>query len=134
MKKWIAHSEGFAKGELHLNPQAVEIITGEQAASVLPVGVSRIEGEFEKDDIVKLIDEKGSAIGVGRVSIDSQEARKLLGKHGQRPLVHYDYLYLDETASRSGSAARVVALLEPWLIKKSMYYSPNLYPTDRVSV
>lgn len=95
MKKWIAHSEGFAKGELHLNPQAVEIITGEQAASVLPVGVSRIEGEFEKDDIVKLIDEKGSAIGVGRVSIDSQEARKLLGKHGQRPLVHYDYLYLD---------------------------------------
>lgn len=61
----------------------------------MPVGVSRIEGEFEKDDIVKLIDEKGSAIGVGRVSIDSQEARKLLGKHGQRPLVHYDYLYLD---------------------------------------
>lgn len=95
MKKWIAHSEGFAKGELYLNPQAVEIITGEQAASVLPVGVSRIEGEFEKDDIVKLIDEKGAAIGVGRVSIDSQEARKLLGKHGQRPLVHYDYLYLD---------------------------------------
>lgn len=95
MKKWIAHSEGFAKGELHLNRQAVEIITGEQAASVLPVGVSRIEGEFEKDDIVKLIDEKGCAIGVGRVSIDSQEARNLLGKHGQRPLVHYDYLYLD---------------------------------------
>lgn len=95
VKKWIAHSEGFAKGELHLNRQAVEIITGEKAASVLPVGVSRIEGEFEKDDIVKLVDEDGCPIGVGRVSLDSQEARKLLGKRGQRPLVHYDYLYLE---------------------------------------
>ena len=43
-----------------------------------------------------------SNIGVENEQLDmklqydlSQEARKLLGKHGQRPLVHYDYLYLD---------------------------------------
>ncbi len=96
VKKWIAHSEGFAKGELHLSAPAVQALKGERAVSLLPVGVLRIEGEFEKDDIVKIVDADGSAIGVGRIACDAAEARTLIGKHGQRPLVHYDYLYLDE--------------------------------------
>lgn len=95
VKKWIAHSEGFAKGEIHLNKRAVEVLTGEQAVSLLPVGVTRIEGEFEKDDIVCLMDAQGIRIGVGRVAYDAVEARTLIGKHGQRPLIHYDYLYLE---------------------------------------
>ena len=53
VKKWIAHSEGFAKGELHLNEQAVTALRGKKAVSVLPVGVTRIEGDFEKDDLVR---------------------------------------------------------------------------------
>lgn len=48
VKKWIAHSEGFAKGELHLNEQAVTALRGKKAVSVLPVGVTRIEGDFER--------------------------------------------------------------------------------------
>ena len=95
VKKWIAHSEGFAKGELHLNEQAVKVLKGQKAVSLLPVGVVRIEGEFEKDDIVKIIDHRGRQIGVGRIGFDSAEARALQGKHGQKPMVHYDYLYLD---------------------------------------
>ena len=95
VKKWIAHSGGFAKGELHLNAKAVEVLKGDKAVSVLPVGVVRIEGEFEKDDIVKLMNQEGMPIGVGRVAFDSVEARQMIGKHGQKPLVHYDYLYLE---------------------------------------
>ena len=95
VKKWIAHSEGFAKGELHLNEQAVKAVKGKKAVSILPVGVVSIEGEFEKDDIVKIMDARGRQIGVGRIGVDSAEAREMLGMHGQRPLVHYDYLYLD---------------------------------------
>ena len=95
VKKWIAHSGGFAKGELHLNEKAVEVLKGNKAVSVLPVGVCRIEGEFEKDDIVKIMDHEGMSIGIGRVAFDSKEARLMIGKHGQKPLVHYDYLYLE---------------------------------------
>ena len=95
VKKWIAHSGGFAKGELHLNEGAVKMLKGKKAVSLLPVGVVRIEGEFEKDDIVCLVDPRGRNIGVGRVSVGSEEARELMGQHGQRPLVHYDYLYLE---------------------------------------
>ena len=95
VKKWIAHSEGFAKGELHLNEEAVKAVKGKQAVSILSVGVTHIEGDFEKDDIVKIVDAHGKQIGVGRVSVDSSEARLMIGVHGQKPLVHYDYLYLD---------------------------------------
>ena len=95
VKKWIAHSDGFAKGEIHLNERAVEVLTGEQTVSLLPVGVTRIEGDFEKDDIVCLMDHSGCRIGDGRVAYDAVEARNVIGKHGQRPLIHCDYLYLE---------------------------------------
>ncbi len=95
VKKWIAHSEGFAKGELHLNVEAAKAVKGKKAVSILPVGVTRIEGDFEKDDIVRIMDEEENQIGVGRIGVSSEEARQMLGKHGKRPLVHYDYLYLE---------------------------------------
>lgn len=96
VKKWIAHSGGFAKGELHLNEEASDILRSKKAVSLLPVGVTRIEGEFEKDDIVRILDAQGQRLGVGRVACSSDEARSLLGCHGQRPLVHYDYFVKEE--------------------------------------
>lgn len=95
IKKWIAHSEGFAKGEIHVNEGARMALLQPKASSLLPVGATRIEGEFEKDDIVKIIDEKGNLLGVGRVNYNSREAAQCIGQRAGKPLVHYDYLYLD---------------------------------------
>lgn len=95
VKKWIAHSEGFAKGEIHINKGAEEALLGPKATSILLVGVTRIVGEFEKDDIVKIINEEGSQIGVGCAGYDSREAIRLIGQRDMKPLIHYDYLYLD---------------------------------------
>ncbi len=95
VKKWIAHSDGFAKGELHVNEGAYEALMQQDATSLLPVGVSRIVGEFEKDDIVKIVSPAGEHIGVGRVSADSEKAREIAGEKGHKALVHYDYLYLE---------------------------------------
>lgn len=95
IKKWIAHSEGFSKGELHINAHAAEVLCGEKAVSLLPVGVEAIVGEFEKDDIVTIVAPGNIPLGVGKTQIDSKKARTLIGKKGQRPIVHYDYLYLD---------------------------------------
>lgn len=94
IKKWIAHSGDFAKGSITLNDKAVEAICGSKALSVLPIGVTAVEGEFEKDDIISIKNPEGQEIGVGRTSYDSHEARKVLGRHSQKPLIHYDYLYL----------------------------------------
>lgn len=95
VKKWIAHSEGFAKGEVHVNKGAEEALLLPKASSVLLVGVTKIAGDFEKDDIVKIMNEDGVQIGVGCAGYNSREATKLIGKRDQKPLIHYDYLYLD---------------------------------------
>jgi len=95
VKKWIAHSEGFAKGEIHVNENAAKALTGEKAVSLLPIGATNIVGDFEKDDIVRIFDEKGQSLGVGKVQYDSEKAREILGKKNQKPLVHCDYLYLE---------------------------------------
>jgi len=95
VKKWIAHSEGFAKGRIIINEQAANVVNSEKAVSILPVGVTAIEGEFEKDDIVRIIDHTGKQIGVGRSGFSSEEARSLIGKRDKKALVHYDYLCLE---------------------------------------
>ncbi len=95
VKKWIAHSTGFTKGRIWLNERAVEAVCGERAVSVLPVGVTRIEGDFEKDDLVCVLAPDGRSLGVGRAAYGSAEASEVLGHHDCKPLIHYDYLYLE---------------------------------------
>ncbi|MDR1683132.1 MAG: glutamate 5-kinase [Candidatus Symbiothrix sp.] len=95
VKKWIAHSDSFAKGEVHINTGAREALQGNHASSLLPVGITVVKGEFEKDDIVKIIDENGLGIGWGKTAFDSGKVLEIMGKKGNKPVVHYDYLYLD---------------------------------------
>jgi glutamate 5-kinase len=95
VKKWIAHSQGFAKGEIHVNENAAKALNGEKAVSLLPIGATKIVGDFEKDDIVKIIDHAGHSLGIGKAQYDSTKSRELLGKKNQKPLVHCDYMYLE---------------------------------------
>lgn len=95
VKKWIAHSEGFAKGELHIDDCATKVLASDKAVSILPIGITDVRGEFEKDDIVRIIDFEGNPIGVGKANCSSEQAREAMGKHGKKLVVHYDYLYIE---------------------------------------
>ncbi|WP_165020819.1 glutamate 5-kinase [Dysgonomonas sp. ZJ279] len=96
VKKWIAHSEGFTKGEIHINEGAKDALLGEKAISLLPVGVTKVTGNFETDDIVRIIDESGKQIGIGRTSYNSQKANEIIGKNNKKAIIHYDYLYIEK--------------------------------------
>jgi glutamate 5-kinase len=95
VKKWIAHSETFAKGQVIVNDGAREVLLQPKASSLLFVGVHSIEGEFEKDDIVRIMDANGNHIGVGCSAYNSADARNRIGSRSLKPLVHYDYLYIN---------------------------------------
>lgn len=95
IKKWIAHSGGFSKGKIIVNHKAADKLRGDKAVSLLPVGVTDIVGDFEKDDIVTIVNPDDEKIGVGRVSMSSADAKAVMGVHGKPYLVHYDYLYLE---------------------------------------
>ena len=95
IKRWIAHSASFAKGAVHVNARATEALLSDRAVSLLPIGVTAIDGEWEEGDIIDIIDPSGTRIGVGRSAVSSSEAAASLGQRGQRPVVHYDYLYME---------------------------------------
>lgn len=95
VKKWIAHSASFAKGVVRVNARAAEALRGERAVSLLMVGVTSVEGDFEEGDIISVVDDRGEPVGVGRSGYGSDEARTLIGRHGIKPMVHYDYLYME---------------------------------------
>ncbi len=96
VKKWIAYSDSFAKGELVINEGARDALFSEIASSLLLIGVVKVKGNFEKGDIVKIVDEQANLIGWGKVEFDSGKAITEVGTKNKKPIVHYDYLYLIE--------------------------------------
>lgn len=95
VKTWIGHSEGFAKGEIHVNEGAADAILNHPGTSLLPIGVVKVMGQFEKDDIVRVVNPEGQVIALGRVGCNSAKATESAGKRGsRRPLIHTDYIYI----------------------------------------
>lgn len=95
VKKWIAHSASFAKGAVKVNDKAAEALRSNRAVSLLMVGVTAVEGEFEEGDIISVADSQGRNIAVGRSTYSSAEAATLVGAHDVKPIIHYDYLYIE---------------------------------------
>ena len=93
-KKWIAHSEKSATGVVKVNAGAKNALISNKATSLLPIGVTNILSDFKKGEIIKLIDEADTLIGLGVAEYGADKAKEWIGQKNHKPLVHYDYLYL----------------------------------------
>jgi glutamate 5-kinase len=76
-KKWIAGSLE-PKGTLTIDAGAVAALR--RGKSLLPAGVTRVEGGFERGDAVVIRGPDGAEIGRGLVAYDADEAEKIRGK------------------------------------------------------
>lgn len=95
IKKWIAHSDGFSKGSITINENACKALLSEKASSILFVGITKVEGEFLKGDIIKIKDIAGNVVAVGKAQYDNEKMTQSIGKKGLRPAVLYDYLWIN---------------------------------------
>lgn len=95
IKKWIAHSESFSKGRVCINAQAEQALRGDRPVSLLPVGVKAVEGDFEEGDIIDVVNPEGQTIAVGRSAYSTSAARQVIGQHDVKPIIHYDYLFME---------------------------------------
>lgn len=95
VKKWIGYSDGFAKGQVVINQGAMKALDSEKAVSLLPIGITATINEFKKGDLIKIVDESGRIIGVGKASYGSDKIELEKQSEKQKPIVHYDYLYLE---------------------------------------
>lgn len=95
IKKWIAYQEGEKKAIIYINKGAVAVLSStEKVSSLLPIGITKIVGVFEKGDIVQIVNEEESFVGIGIAKYDSQKAQSVVGQKGAKALVHYDYLFI----------------------------------------
>jgi glutamate 5-kinase len=75
---WLAHA-AVARGSLKLDDGAVEAITIRRA-SLLPAGITAVDGDFEAGDPVDLADEAGRPVARGLVNYDAREMPQLIGR------------------------------------------------------
>ena len=75
---WLAHAT-TGRGRLHLDAGAVTAVV-QRRLSLLPAGITAVEGTFAAGDPVDLLDEKGHTIARGLVNFDSGELPGLLGR------------------------------------------------------
>ena len=94
VKKWMAYSESFANAEVHINKGAFDALHSPKATSLLLAGVVKMNGDFKKGDLLKVIAENGKVIGIGKAKYDRSKADEHLSDKKYQPLIHYDYLYL----------------------------------------
>lgn len=101
-KKWIAGSLE-ARGVITVDAGAVRALR--LGKSLLPAGVIRIGGEFERGDAVIVRDPDGVEIGRGLVAFDAADAEKIkgrpssdilsiLGYTGRAEMIHRDDLVM----------------------------------------
>jgi glutamate 5-kinase len=97
-KRWIAGQQR-TRGTIHLDEGAVEALL-RRGVSLLPVGVTAVDGEFSRGELVRCSGSGGRIVAQGLINYSSSEARKMVG------------------AGTSEIAARLGYSLEPELIHR----------------
>ncbi len=90
-KQWLA-AHLRMMGRLILDDGAVTALV-KNHKSLLMVGVTEVQGDFEEGDVVECVDKDGIKIAVGQVSICAQKAKKLLldkSSAGSPVILHRD--------------------------------------------
>ena len=94
-KKWLASSDDHATGSVTVNQGAEDaLLDDNRLASLLPVGINTVDGRFARGDVIQIRSASGKILGCGQARYGNEEASQLIGQRGQKPLIHYDYLYL----------------------------------------
>ena len=75
---WLAHAT-VGRGRLRLDAGAIEAVAGRRA-SLLPAGITGVQGKFYAGDPVDLCDEAGRVIARGVVNFDAAEIPGLMGR------------------------------------------------------
>jgi len=77
-KQWLA-GQLQVKGKLVLDDGATEVLV-RHGRSLLPVGITSVDGTFGRGDLVSCVDPRGIEVARGLVNYSAEEAGKLCGE------------------------------------------------------
>lgn len=78
-KRWIGYATNII-GKIKVNHGAKKALV-EKEKSLLPIGVIDVIHEFNKGDVISIIDEDNQEFARGMVNYDSESCRKVIGCH-----------------------------------------------------
>ncbi|MFH0918989.1 MAG: glutamate 5-kinase [Fibrobacterota bacterium] len=92
-ERWIAHTRK--------KPGSLVVDRGCRAAllkgaSILPVGVTAVKGDFDKGDSVRVLDDKGREIGTGLSNYSAREFKEVMGQKFKEEIIHSDNFVRNE--------------------------------------
>jgi glutamate 5-kinase len=79
-KQWIAGTLS-PKGSVRVDPGAERALAS--GRSLLPAGVTSVEGQFERGDAVRVLAQDGRELARGLIAYAAEEARQIAGKQSQ---------------------------------------------------
>jgi len=102
-KQWLANQLKIA-GKIYLDAGASKALQ-KSGMSLLAVGVNKIEGSFQRGEVVSCFDDNGTEIARGLINYDSKESQKIKGQTSEQiesilgyvddaELIHRDNLVL----------------------------------------
>lgn len=90
-------------GQLWCDEGAVAAVC-ERGASLLPSGVTRVEGEFEEGAVVELVDERGERFGLGLSVYGAEDLRRIAGARSDEIAARLGFKLVDEAIHRDNLA------------------------------
>ncbi len=93
-KRWLG-AKLKAKGSITLDNGAKQAIL-KGGNSLLPIGVIAVSGNFERGDLVKCLDENGTAIAQGLCNYNSNDCTSLLRCHSENIQKILGYCHAEE--------------------------------------
>lgn len=81
-KQWLA-GQLRGTGELVLDDGAVRVLQT-SGKSLLPIGVTKVNGVFKRGDIITCVDQQGKEVAHGLVNYSSEEAVRIIGEPSNR--------------------------------------------------
>jgi glutamate 5-kinase len=78
-KRWIFGS-GRPHGRVQID-QGAAIALRDKGGSLLPAGITNVEGQFERGDTILIVDASGAALARGIARYDAPDMRRIAGCH-----------------------------------------------------
>jgi glutamate 5-kinase len=90
-KKWLSFCQGVAG--VYVNAGAITALQSKNA-SLLPIGITGIWGDFKKGEVIYVFNEDHKIIAIGQATYDSEQLQAYLGQSQQPELLHCNNMYV----------------------------------------
>ncbi|AKG53877.1 glutamate 5-kinase [Dehalogenimonas sp. WBC-2] len=101
-QRWLL-SGLSAQGRIIIDDGAAKAVR--RCSSLLPAGVTGVDGAFKRGDIVRLINHEGVQLGYGIANYDAAEVDIIKGAHSERIVEKLGHSYGDEVVHHNNLAS-----------------------------